>query len=87
MKCHSATLPFSAPIVCPYCVTWKVTFVANHITAIRDGSTPDQWYHAEGAMNPGDHTSRGLAADAFLAAENGYWGRSSCGSVSLNGLN
>ena len=43
------------------------TFVANRITTIRDGSTPDQWYHVEGAMNPGDHTSRGLnSADAFL---------------------
>ncbi|XP_068734645.1 uncharacterized protein [Montipora capricornis] len=42
------------------------TFVANRITTIRDGSTPDQWYHVEGAMNPGDHTSRRLSADAFL---------------------
>ncbi len=42
------------------------TFVANRITTTRDGSTPDQWYHVEGAMNPGDHTSRGLSADAFL---------------------
>ena len=42
------------------------TFVANRITTIRDGSTQDQWYHAEGAMNPSDHNSRGLSADAFL---------------------
>ena len=42
------------------------TFVANCKTEIRDGSTPDQWYHVEGAMNPCDHTSRGLAADTFL---------------------
>ena len=42
------------------------TFVANRITTIRDGYTPDQWYHVEGAMNPGDHTSRGRSADAFL---------------------
>ena len=42
------------------------TFVANRITTIRDGSTPDQWYQIEGAMNPGDHTSRGLSAEAFL---------------------
>ena len=42
------------------------TFVANRLTTIRDDSTPDQWYHVEGAMNPGYHTSRGLSADAFL---------------------
>ena len=42
------------------------TFVANRITTIRDGSTPDQWYHVGSAMNPGDHTSRGLSAEAFL---------------------
>ena len=42
------------------------TFVANRITTIRDGCTPDQWYHVEVAMNPGDHTSRGLSAEAFL---------------------
>ncbi|XP_067045584.1 uncharacterized protein [Acropora muricata] len=42
------------------------TFVANRITTIGDGSTPDQWYHVEGAMNPGDHTSRGISADSFL---------------------
>ena len=42
------------------------TFVANRITTIRDGSTPDQWYHVEGAMNPGDHTSRRISSEAFL---------------------
>ncbi|XP_074608718.1 uncharacterized protein LOC141863138 [Acropora palmata] len=42
------------------------TFVPNRITTVRDGSTPDQWYHVEGTMNPGDHTFRGVAADAFL---------------------
>ena len=42
------------------------TFVANRNTTIQDGFTPDQWYHLEGAMNPGDHTSRGLSADALL---------------------
>ena len=41
-------------------------FVGNHITTIRDGSTPDQSCDVEDAMNPGDHTSRGLSADAFL---------------------
>ncbi|PFX14842.1 hypothetical protein AWC38_SpisGene20975 [Stylophora pistillata] len=42
------------------------TFVANRIAVIRVGSNPDQWYHVEGTMNPGDYTSRGLSADAFV---------------------
>ena len=63
------------------------TFVANRIETILDGSTPDEWYHVEGAMNPGDHTSRGLAADAFLNCTEWLLVRNSCGSVSLNDLN
>ncbi|XP_022788132.1 uncharacterized protein LOC111328047 [Stylophora pistillata] len=31
--------------------------------------TPDQWYHVEGTMNPGDHTSRGISADSLLNCE------------------
>ena len=45
------------------------TFVANHVSMIRDGSTPDQWRHVEGAVNPGDHTSRGITAEALLNCE------------------
>ena len=29
-------------------------FVANRVSIIRDGSTPDQWRQVEGAVNPGD---------------------------------
>ena len=42
------------------------TFVANRIAIIRDSSSPDQWYHVEGTLNPGDHTSKGLTAEALL---------------------
>ena len=45
------------------------TFVANRIALIRDSSSPDQWYHVEGTLNPGDHTSRGLTAEALLNCE------------------
>ena len=31
------------------------TFVANRIAIIRDSSSPDQLYHVEGTLNPGDH--------------------------------
>ena len=30
------------------------TFVANHITVIRDGSDQDQWRHVGGDLNPSD---------------------------------
>lgn len=40
------------------------TFVANRIAVIC--SNPDQSYHVEGTMNPGDNTSTGLLADALL---------------------
>ena len=45
------------------------TFVANRIAIIRDSSSPDQWYHVEETLNPGDHTSRGLTAEALLNCE------------------
>ena len=36
----------------------SILLAANLITTIRDGSNPDQWYHVQGAKNPGDQTSR-----------------------------
>ena len=45
------------------------TFVANRVSMIRDGSTPVQWHHVEGTVNPGDHASRAMSADALLNCE------------------
>ena len=45
------------------------TFVANRISIIPDGSTPDQWRHVEGIANPGDHASRGMSAEALINCE------------------
>ena len=45
------------------------TFVANPIATIRDGSSPDQWHHIQGILNPGDYVSRGLSAEALLNCE------------------
>ncbi|PFX26292.1 putative PPE family protein PPE24 [Stylophora pistillata] len=44
------------------------------VVANRDGSNPDHWYHLEGTINPGDHTSRGLSADALFNCEKGLLG-------------
>ena len=45
------------------------TFVTNRVSMIRDGSTPVQWHHVEGTVNPGDHASRAMSADALLNCE------------------
>lgn len=43
------------------------TFVANRIGTIRDNSSPSQWRHVDGKLNPADDASRGLSADDFLS--------------------
>ena len=47
------------------------TFVSNRIGIIHDGSSPSQWKHVDGKLNPADDTSRGLSADNFL--NNARW--------------
>ena len=39
------------------------TFVANRIAEIRDTTTPSQWLHVPGALNPTDDCSRGLPGE------------------------
>ena len=36
------------------------TFVANRVAEIRDSTTPSQWRHISGSLNPADDCSRGL---------------------------
>ena len=43
------------------------TFVANRISMIRDGSTPNQWRYVEGIVNPGVSASRQMTAEALLS--------------------
>jgi len=45
------------------------TFVANRISAIRDGSVPEQWRHVASADNPADDVSRGLTATEIVTNE------------------
>ena len=42
------------------------TFVANRITAIHNGSSPDQWRHVGTKCNPADDVSRGLTAEELI---------------------
>lgn len=39
-----------------------VTFVANRVAVIREGSSPSQWRHVRSEDNPADYTSIGLKA-------------------------
>ena len=40
-------------------------FVATRIQEIHKHTTPDQWHHVAGVLNPADDGSRGLPIDAF----------------------
>ena len=39
-----------------------VTFVANRVAAIRQESTPSQWWYVRSELNPADNTSREIQA-------------------------
>ncbi|XP_071085478.1 uncharacterized protein [Haliotis cracherodii] len=52
------------------------TFVANRVTQIREGSSPQSWRYVQSSLNPADDASRGLDADELLAKENWLQGPS-----------
>ena len=39
-----------------------VTFAANRVAVIREGSRPSQWCHVRSEANPADYSSRGIKA-------------------------
>ena len=43
------------------------TFVANRVAEIHETSSPEQWHHIPGIMNPADDGSRGVGAQYFHA--------------------
>ena len=47
------------------------TFVANRVAEIRDSTTPNQWRHVPGSLNPADDCSRGLPISEL--AEDSRW--------------
>lgn len=43
------------------------TFVANGVAEIHETSSPKQWHHTPGVINPADDGSRGIGAQYFHA--------------------
>ena len=42
------------------------TFVANRLSVIQEASSPSQWRHIDGKLNPADDASRGVSAHGVL---------------------
>ena len=65
IKIHSVTFWTDSMIVLRYIFNETrrfVTFVANRIAVIREGSKPSQWRHVRSEANPADLASRGIKA-------------------------
>ena len=45
------------------------TYVANHVGKIGDLTSPEQWRHCPGKLNPADRVRRGLEMNEFLKNE------------------
>ena len=45
------------------------TYVANRVGEIRDLTSPQQWRHCPGKLNPADDVNRGLGTNEFLKNE------------------
>ncbi|XP_068724225.1 uncharacterized protein [Montipora capricornis] len=48
------------------------TYVANRVIEIRELTTPDQWRHCPGRMNPANEASRGLKPQK-LSSQHRWW--------------
>ena len=65
IKIHSVTFWTDSMIVLRYIFNETkrfVTFVANRVAVIREGSRPSQWRHVRSEANPADLASRGIKA-------------------------
>lgn len=65
IKIHSVTFWTDSMIVLRYIFNETrrfVTFVANRVAVIREGSKPSQWRHVRSEANPADLASRGIKA-------------------------
>ncbi len=48
------------------CTQRLQTFVANRVSIIHEGSSPDDWRHVESKLNPADVASRGIDASEIV---------------------
>ena len=65
IKIHSVTFWTDSMIVLRYIFNETrrfVTFVANRVAVIREGSKPSHWRHVRSEANPADLASRGIKA-------------------------
>ena len=65
IKIHSVTFWTDSTIALRYIFNETrrfVTFVANRVAVIREGSKPSQWRHVRSEVNPADLVSRGIKA-------------------------
>ena len=65
IKIHDITFWTDCMIVLRYIFNEArrfVTFVANRVAVIREGSKPSQWRHVRSEANPADLASRGIKA-------------------------
>ena len=44
-------------------------FVANRLSVIHDGSSPEQWRYVDSKSNPTDNVSRGLTAECLIESK------------------
>lgn len=44
-------------------------FVANRLSVIHDGSSPEQWRYVDSKSNPADDVSRGLTAECLIESK------------------
>ena len=49
-------------------VRWK-PFVANRVAQIQQSTTPSQWNHCPGVMNPADLVTRGISAEDLMKSD------------------
>lgn len=65
IEIHSVTFWTDSMIVLRYIFNETrrfVSFVANRVAGIREGSRPSQWRHVRSESNPADYASRGIKA-------------------------
>ena len=51
-------------------------FVANRIGEIHESTSPEQWHHIPGKLNPSDKATQGLSADEFVTNTTWLYGPS-----------